>query len=132
MQSSDRESRGNDDGMGQKTPLDLVGGPNPEGRFIDRRIIRHSYSCSRILKDGKRSSTWRFRSEHPGSNGQLKLERSTYLKLTGVHAPRDWQAVIVQGSHVYGIPDMTLEDLGQSLNGLVDEACHGERAIEHA
>ena len=32
---------------------------------------------------------------------------------------------------MYGIPDMTPEDSGQSLNGLVDEACHGERAIEH-
>ena len=132
MQSSDRESRRNDDGTGQKTPLDLIGNPNPEGRFIDRRNIRHSYSCSRTLTDGKRSSTWSFRSEPPGSNGLLKLERSTCLKLTGAHAPRDWQAVIAHGGHVYGIPDMTPEDSGQSLNGLVDEACHGEQAIEHA
>ena len=35
------------------------------------------------------------------------------------------------GGHVYGVPDMTSEDPGQSLNGLVDEACHVERAIKH-
>ncbi|MAW28872.1 MAG: hypothetical protein CMP98_08735 [Gammaproteobacteria bacterium] len=47
-----------------------------------------------------------------------------------MHPETGRQSLII-GGHVYGIPDMTPEDSGQSLNGLVDEACHDERAIEH-
>lgn len=47
-----------------------------------------------------------------------------------MHPETGRQSLII-GGHVYGIPDMTPEDSGQSLNGLADEACHGERAIEH-
>ena len=45
--------------------------------------------------------------------------------------PETGRQSLFMGGHVYGISDMTPEDPGQSLNGLVDEACHGERAIEH-
>ncbi|MEM7365565.1 MAG: TauD/TfdA family dioxygenase [Pseudomonadota bacterium] len=61
----------------------------------------------------------------------LNYRAETPLRpLVHTHRETGRQSLFI-GRHVFGIPDMTPEDSEQFLNDLVDEACQGERVIEH-